>query len=159
MRRHGSPAELERIRRKAIELHEQGMEFSEVALAVDRSVRSVQAWVKQFREQGASALQAKPHPGRVPLLSAVQREDLRQRLIAGARASRWTTDLWTAPRVRELIRKQYRVTYHVRYVPQVLRALGFSCQKPQRPARQRDPAAVQRWITRDWERIKKKRAA
>ena len=159
MRRHGSPEELERIRRKAIALHRQGMEFREIAQALDRSVRSVQTWVKTWREQGIAALRSKPHPGREPKLSAVQRRDLRRRLLAGPRANGFATDLWTGPRVRQLIQQRYGVAYHVRYVPQVLGELGFTCQKPQRQARQRDPTAVQQWIQRDWERIKKRRAA
>jgi transposase len=159
MRRHGSPEEWERIRRKAIARHRQGREFREIAQALDRSVRSVQTWVKTRREQGLAALRSKPHPGREPKLSAVQRRDLRRRLLAGPRANGFATDLWTGPRVRQLIQPRYGVAYPVRDVPQVLGELGFTGQKPPRQARQRDPAAVPQWIRRDGERIPKRRPA
>jgi hypothetical protein len=38
-----------------------------------------------------------------------------------------------------------------------MKSLGFTVQKPERQAQERDNEAVARWIERDWRRIKKKR--
>lgn len=159
MRRLGSPEEWERIRRKAVALHQQGRDLREIARALDRSLRSVPSWVQTWRAPGAAVWRAKPHPGRAPKLSAAERRDLRRRLRAGPRANGLATDLGTGRRVRELIPQRSGVADHVRDVPQVLCELGVTCQKPQRPARPRDSAAVQRGIERDWERIKNRRVA
>lgn len=156
MRRHGSPEELEAIRLRCVELWESGWSNSDIATALDRSVRTVQKWVKIARDQGIDSLKAKPHPGATPKLSDEQMQDLCNRLVAGALASGYSTDLWTCPRIAEMIFKVYGVTYHVDYLGQLLKSLGFSCQKPQRVAAERDQARISRWMTHDWERIKKR---
>jgi hypothetical protein len=43
-------------------------------------------------------------------------------------------------------------------VGRVLHALGFTQQKPQRRATQRDEVAIEHWRTHEWERIKKRAA-
>jgi hypothetical protein len=37
--------------------------------------------------------------------------------------------------------------------------LGWSCQKPERRAVERDEVAIARWMQQDWPRIKKRCAA
>jgi transposase len=80
---------------------------------------------------------------------------LADRLLAGAKANGFGTDLWTCPRIGELIRRLFKVRYHVDSLPRVLAALGFSCQRPEKRARERDEEAIERWVARDWPRIKK----
>ena len=143
---------------QAIALHDQGLSPDEIAPVLDRSHRTVEKWIQNAQKHGVEALRAKAHVGATPKLTSKQRDDLRRRLLAGAKAAGFDTDLWTCPRVRQLIQNVYGVTYHVDYLPCLLNALGFSCQKPQLHARERDPDTVNRWIARDWPRIKKKRA-
>jgi transposase len=143
---------------QAIALHQQGLSSDEIAATLDRSRRTVEKWITIAETQGVEGLRAKAHAGATPKLNAKQRADLRRRLLAGAKAAGFDTDLWTCPRVRQLIQNLYGVTYHVDYLSCLLRALGFSCQKPQLQARERDPDKVKRWIARDWSRIKKKHA-
>jgi len=47
-------------------------------------------------------------------------------------------------------------SYHVDSLPRFLCALGFSCQRPQKQALERDEKVVARWVGRDWPRIKEK---
>jgi transposase len=105
------------------------------------------------------ALAAKPHAGAKPKLSAQQRSGLRCQLLKGAQAHGFDTDLWTAARVQQLIYERYGVEYHVNYVPDLLKSLGFSRQQPVRRARERDETEIARWVATDWPRIKKKRVA
>lgn len=73
----------------------------------------------------------------------------------GARTEGFDSDLWTCPRVRQVILRRYGVDYHVDSLPYLLKSLGFSCQKPQLKAVERDEEAIATWIARDWPRIKK----
>jgi len=125
------------------------------ALGVDR--RSVRRWRAAFDQEGAKGLAAKPSPGRPPKLDARSKEKLRRLLLKGAEAHGFPTDLWTCPRVAELIRRTFRVSYHVDHVGRLLRTLGWSPQKPERRARERDEQAIQRWVRVDWPRVKKTR--
>lgn len=158
MRKNGSPQELERVRHTAVRMHAQGIAPVVIALAVDRTMRTVHKWIAAVRDHGPEAIKAKPHAGAKPKLSAEQREDLRERLLEGAQTHGFSTDLWTAPRVRQLIQQLYGVEYHVNYVPELMKALNFSPQKPVRCARERDEDAIADWRRRDWPRIKKKRS-
>ncbi|MFC1530037.1 winged helix-turn-helix domain-containing protein [Gemmatimonadota bacterium] len=77
-------------------------------------------------------------------------------LLKGARIAGFPTDLWTCPRVVKVIQKQFGVSYHVDHVGRVLRSLGFSPQKPQRRAAERDEEVIQGWIREEWAPAKKK---
>jgi transposase len=46
---------------------------------------------------------------------------------------------------REVIRKEFGVSYHPAHVSRVLKALRLSLQKPERRANQRDEEAIERW--------------
>jgi transposase len=61
--------------------------------------------------------------------------------------------------VAELIRGEWGIGLNPRYLCAWLRERGFSPQKPRRRARERDPAAIDRWLAVDWPRIKKRPAA
>lgn len=159
MRTHGSAEQLERRRREAVALLDQGLSVAAVAKRVRAAERSVRHWRQTAQEFGEAALAATPHPGKASKLSARQREGLRKRLLKGARSEGFDTDLWTCPRVKEVIRRRYGVEYHVDALPHVLKSLGFTCQKPQLKAVERDDAAIATWISQDWPRIKKSRTA
>jgi transposase len=146
---------LERIRWQAVALHRGGVSTAEIAGRLGRSRRWLQLTLRTFRLRGKAALGRKPHPGRKPKLPARYRPHLLKRLLRGAVSNGFATELWTCPRVRELIRRVYGVEYHVDHLPRLLQQLGLSCQKPQRRARQRDEAAIARWTSVAWERIKK----
>jgi transposase len=120
---------------------------------VDR--RSVRRWKAACRRRGEGALKARPTPGRPPKLDARARTRLQRLLLKGAQAAGFASDLWTCPRVAQLIHARWGVAYHPRHVPRVLRALGWTPQRPARRARERDEVAIRQWIKRDWPRVKK----
>ena len=67
------------------------------------------------------------------------------------------TDLCTARRVADLIRRRFRVDYHPDYLRAWLRQRGYSPQKPRRRAKQKKQPLIDRWVADDWPRIQKKR--
>ena len=81
-----------------------------------------------------------------------------KRLTRGALRAGYRTDLWTLPRVTELIHQEFGVRYHPAHVWKVLTALGWSGQKPERRAVERDEAAIARWKQEAWPRVKKRRS-
>lgn len=156
MRTHGSGEQLERRRQEAVALLDQGWAPQEVADRLGVSRRSVDRWRQAVREGGREAIASVPHPGRASFLSRRQQDDLVKRLIAGARSQGFDTDLWTCPRVKALIERKYGVAYHVDHIPRLLRGLGFTPQKPQRRALERDEEAIAQWVRKDWPRNKKR---
>jgi transposase len=117
----------------------------------------VDRWKKALKKHGADGLNAKPHPGPTPRLTRAQQRRLVAILKKGAAAAGYDSDLWTCRRVRDLIGKTFGVRYDFNHVGRILHSLGFSVQKPEARARERDEAAIARWRKRDWQRIKKTR--
>jgi transposase len=79
-------------------------------------------------------------------------------LARGACQHGYATELWTLKRIGRLIASHFGVAYEQSGVWRLLRALGWSCQKPERRARERDDEAVVRWRAQEWPRIKKSAA-
>lgn len=157
MRTKGTPAELEARRRRAAELLGRGKGVNETARLVGASPSSVSRWKKALRRRGPDGLAAKPHPGPKPRLNGTQKRSLVARLKKGAVAAGYPNDLWTCRRIRDMIGKTMGVWYDFNHLGRVLHSLGWSVQKPEARARERDEAAIQRWRTKDWPRIKKTR--
>ena len=158
MRPAGTPETLERRRHKAITLLAEGWSPVEVARHVGVDRRSVRRWRAAHDRDGPDGVALRPAPGRPSKLDARARRRLETLLLKGARASGFPTDLWTCPRVGEVIRQSFDVDYHVDHLGRLLRSLGWTPQKPERQARERDEAAIRRWVKVDWPRIKTKRS-
>jgi len=156
MRPKGSAADLEARRRRAVALLEDGLGVREVARRMGCSPTSVSRWQAEVRTRGPDALRPKPTPGRPPRITPRQRAKLLKSLLRGARAHGFSTDLWTLPRVAEVIARTFGVRYHPAHVWKILHGEGWSCQKPERRARERNEAAIQRWRTERWPHIKKR---
>lgn len=157
MRPHGSPAELETRRWRAIDLLKSGLTITEVARRVGCSHSSVILWRDTLRRYGRSSLKAKAIPGRPTKLRSAQRRKLPALLLRGALAWGYSTDLWTTRRIAAVIEREFRVRFHRAHVGRLLADLGWSCQKPERRAVERDDEAIERWKRYRWTAIKKKR--
>lgn len=156
MRPEGSAEALEARRMIGGTLLQQGKGVREVARLLGVTPTSVVRWKKALKEGGLEALQAKPHPGRPAALSVEQKEALVAILRQGPLAAGFATDLWTLERVTQVIQAHFAVKYHPGHVWHLLRDLGWSPQKPDRRARERDEDAITAWRDETWPRIKKK---
>jgi transposase len=156
MRPKGSPKELEQRRMRARVLLDHGWSQAEVARHLGVTPGAISQWKKRYQRDGPEALKAIPHPGPKPKLTARQRSQLGRWLLKGARAHGYRTELWTLKRVAEVIRDRFGVQYDPSGVWHVLRNMGWSCQKPERRARERDEPAIAQWRNQDWPRIKKR---
>ena len=156
MRPYGSPEQLERRRRQAIQLLRSGAHLSAVALKLGCSKSSVSRWNDVYRKRGIRGLRPKPIPGRPSRLSPGQKERLARTLLKGALAHGYRTDLWTLQRIAEVIGKRFRVQYHPNHVWRLMQGLGWSSQKPERRALQRNEEEIVRWKRYRWPNIKKR---
>jgi len=158
MRTAGKPEELECQRLQAVALFEAGHRPREVAQRLGVSPGTVYRWKKIFQRSGREGLKAKPHPGPRPKLTVRQRQRLGPLLRKGPLAHGYPTDLWTLKRIVEVIEKHFGVSYDPSGVWHVLHRIGWSCQKPEGRARERDEEAIVRWRRHDWPCIKKRPA-
>jgi len=156
MRPFGSPEELERRRRRAMQLLDSGISLSETAKRVDATVTSVFRWRQARRTGGDAALAPKPVPGRPMKLKAKERKQLLKILSKGARAWGFPNEIWTLKRIRQVIKKEFGVEYHPGHIWKILQKAGWSCQVPERQAVQRDEEEIAHWKRYKWPAIKKK---
>jgi transposase len=159
MRPSGTPEALEARRLVAARLLAQGASPTEVAATVGCSKSSASRWKQAWKEGGVEALRPKRHPGPEPKLDLSQQRRLLAALQQGTAHWGYTQDGWTGPLVRDLIRRLFGVEYHVDYVGTLLHKLGWSPQKPERRARERNERAIARWRRDVWPRLKKEPSA
>ncbi len=138
-------------------LLEAGHRQAEVARRVGAHPTSVKRWWEAYQKSGEGGLAAKPVPGRPSKLTARQKTLLTQRLLKGAKANGFSTDLWTCPRIATMIQQRYGVRYHIDHIPRLMASLGFSPQKLETQSVERNEERIARWVTKDWRRIKKRR--
>lgn len=155
MRPKGSAEALEMRRRIGVRLLQQGKGVREVSRLIGVAPSSVCRWKKALEQSGPEALRSKPHPGRTPRLTDEQKKKLEAILLKGAKAAGFATDLWTLERVARVIAQEFGVTYHPGHVWYILRGLGWSTQKPERRARERDEEAIATWRKEGWDKVKK----
>lgn len=144
MRPKGTSAELERRRRRAVELVEQGESPTRVARILGVRPASLHRWRRMARKP--HGLDARPIPGRAPRLSHYQLGKIERLLRQGAKKHGWPNQLWTADRVARLIQQRFGVSFHPEHVRKILKQrLGWTSQKPKRKARERNDKEVERW--------------
>jgi transposase len=150
------PEAAEARRLRAAELLAQGRSQAEVAELVGVSRESVRRLLAQG---GVAALRRRRAAGRPPKLSDAQAAQVEQALRQGAKANGFATDLWTLDRVAQVVEHLTGVRLARASVWRLLVGrLGWSLQRPERQARERDEEAIARWVAYEWPRIKKGRA-
>jgi len=146
---------MEARRLGAIPLLRSGESLSSIARRLNVSRQAVFVWSRQLRRRGQAGLRRRRRSGRPPKLRRAQLAQLPRLLAQGAEAYGFSTSLWTTQRVADLIWRRFQVRYDRDHVCRLLHRFGWSWQKPARRARERDEAAIQRWVKHTWPRVKK----
>lgn len=158
MQSAGTPDVLEYWRRLAVQRVAEGYSTQEVAdfLGVDPS--SIRRWRAAVRRSGGAGLTARPGPGpgRPPKLTTTQEKVVLRWLSDPPTEHGFATDLWSAPRLAQLIEQEFGAHFHPNYLSTWLRQRGYTPQKPRRVPREQDDAAIACWLAEDWPRIKQK---
>jgi transposase len=157
-RRFPTPHDWREGRRlRAWELTQQGWTQSAIAAALGVTQGAVSQWLQRARTAGPAALRRRPAPGAPPKLAPAQRAQVPVLLARGPEAFGFRGDVWTAPRIAAVLETHFGVRYHPAHVSRLMRARGWSPQRPLQRATQRDEAAIQRWYAERWPVLKKGR--
>jgi transposase len=133
-----------------------GKRCADVAKAVGVARQTVYTWKTQLDEGGLEALRAVGGPGRPAKLGQRQLAALRRALLSSPTTHGFGTELWTLKRVQLLIERKFGVSYSEVHVWRILGMLGFSSQKPERRAIERDAGGVDEFKRKTWPALKKK---
>ncbi|WP_048710738.1 helix-turn-helix domain-containing protein [Microvirga massiliensis] len=72
-------------------------------------------------------------------------------------AAGFASERWTLKRIAALIKREFGVRYHPRYLERPLKAHGLSVQRPATRAQERDELVIAVWPKRDWVALKRRR--
>jgi transposase len=145
---------LEKRRLNGAKLLAQGVSQAEVARRLEVKRQSVSEWAGLLKAKGFEGLKRRQR-GRPRQLSDAQCAELSAMLVKGAIAQGFPNELWTLQRVAKLIKERFGVEYSTGHMWYLLRRLGFSAQRPERRALQRDEQAIERWKRKRWPALKK----
>ena len=146
---------LEKRRKQAATLFSAGTIMAEVARQVSASRQSVLRWYRLWKRGGKKALRAAGRAGRLPRLDSQALVRVDTALREGPRAHGFSTNLWTLPRIAQVIERLTKVRYHPGHVWKLLRSMEWTLQRPAKRARERDDEAVRQWIAKKWPALKK----
>jgi len=136
-----------------------GKGCAEAALAVGVARQTVYTWKRLLDEGGIDALRDVPERGRPAQLDAQQLAAVRAALLQSPTEHGFGTELWTIKRVGTVIERMHGVRFGQTHVWRILGALGFSPQKPEKRAIERNEDAVRAWKRSTWPSLKKKPSA
>ena len=145
--------ELEARRRRGMRMLARGTVQADVARACEVSRQTVSRWAQMLTDK-PQAWRQRPL-GRPGAMSAAERAKLSKLLVAGAVVNGFPTELWTLARIGKLIKREFGHAFSTVHIWRVIRALGFSSQRPSGRAIQRDEAAILSWKTKRWPALKK----
>jgi transposase len=124
-----------------------------VAYGVDR--KTVSRWVARYRENGRAALCRKEGSGRPRKLEELTEHELRTRILRGAMAYGFETDLWTVNRLRRVIFDEFRIRLSKNTIWRRLRDAGLTYQKPEREYYEIDEATRKKWLRYEVPKIRR----
>lgn len=146
---------LEQRRFQAIKLHNQGYSQYRVAKQLGVSFEAVSNWVELYKQHGLKGLKSQGSPGPKPQLTENDRQQLKAAILKGPEAFGYQTGIWTLERIAAVIRKLTKTTFKTTQTWRIVTALGFSCQKPEARAKERNEAKIQNWRRGTFPRLKK----
>ena len=129
---------------------------AEAAAAVGVARQTAYTWKAVLEEGGIDALRNMPTRGRPARLDDAQLQSLASVLLQSPTEHGFGSELWTLKRIGLLIEQRYDVQFGQTQVWRILGALGFSAQKPDRRAIERNEDAVQIWKRKPWPALKKR---
>lgn len=147
-----SVKELEERRLKAGRYFDQKKTAYFVEKKFSVSSTTAREWRTRW-EQGTLKAQPQGSPAK---LTPAQKKALVKRILKGPIAQGYATELWTLERMTDLIWQTEHVRYRPRSVWHLMQALGFSCQRPTRRARERNEQHIQQWKLQTWPSLIKK---
>jgi len=140
-----SRKEKEARRLKAGMLFNKGKTQADVARKYRVTTAAANRWHATWDKGGQAALKSKGHSGFTSSLTPEKRREFRKAILKGPRAFGFETDLWTLPRLAAVMKKVCKIKFSEVWIWHIVRELGFTPQKPQVKAIQRNEKAIKEW--------------
>lgn len=122
-----------------------------------KSPRScVALWLADYEKYGYESLLEGYRKGRPPYLTDKNKIILSDIVDSGPIAYGFSTGVWTAILIAQVIKNEFSIAYTPGHVRRILDELNFSVQRPKKILAKADPFKQSRWIRYIYPNIKKK---
>lgn len=135
----------EKARLAAGKLFGKGISQAEVARRFGATRAAAFYWHRAWKKDKRNGLRSKGKPGFPSRLTEGKRRRFVRAIEQGPQYHGFETHLWTLARLAAVMQKVTGVRFGHNRTWEVVRALGFTCQKPQVRSAERDEEAIARW--------------
>lgn len=147
---------LTELRRRAVTSIQDGESPEVVARVLGVSRGAVYEWLALYRQGGWGALDARRRGGRRPKLDGKMLNWVYKTVtMKNPLQLKFEFALWTSKMVGELINKKFGIKLSKASVCRLLGQLGLTPQRPVWRAYQQCPEAVQRWLDKEYPKIRR----
>ena len=135
----------EKVRLKAGKLFKKDIPQAEIARKLNVTPAAVNYWHTEWGQACIKGLRSKGHPGFVSSLTEKDRKKFKQAVLKGPLAYGYETNFWTLSRLSAVMKQVTGIKFSDVWTWHIVRDLGFTPQKPQVRAAERDEAAIKAW--------------
>lgn len=136
-------------------LYKTGLSVSAIADWFNKSEGAIYQWFDWFEDQPLDEAPYRDCWGKSsPKISEEQMLKLEELLIEGAEANGFTGQIWTGKRVANIIEKEFDETVSPHTARRYMKKIGWSRQKPQRRAIERNDTEIKKFINEEWKEIR-----
>ena len=146
---------LEQRRLSAGRLFQKDESQANIARKLKVTTAAVCKWHAAWNARKEKGLLSKGPTGADPILNAKKKQLLKKAILGGPTKAGYATDFWTLERIRALAKKKLRINLGTTSVWRAVIELGFSVQKPERRARERNEKAITDWKLKTFPKLKK----
>lgn len=147
--------ELTELRKRGVSAVQGGQPPKQVASALCVQRSTLFGWLARYRRGGWQALDARKRGGRPPKVTAKMLKWIYETVATkDPRQLQFPFALWTSSMVAELIWREFHVRLSRASVCRLLNQLGLSPQRPLWRAFQQDPESVDRWVKKEYPKIR-----
>lgn len=143
---------------RAVELDHLGWLEIDIATALGVNKGTVSKWLAVADTGGIDALRAHPAAGHPHKLTAEQLRRIPEFLSYGAEAYGFRGEVWTCPRIVQVIRWEFGISYHKDHVSRLMKEMGWTPQVPDTRSIQRDEVAIANWRATTWPELRRRAA-
>lgn len=145
--KHLTKTQLEERRLEAARLFQTNQHTqTEIALILGVSQAAISQWKTKLDTDGIHALKAKPHPGPGKSFDQNAQTKFLEAVKQGPLEHGFENNRWTLQRLAEVFKRSTGVRLHPHHIGKLMKTLGWSPQKPQKKALERNDEKIQTWV-------------
>lgn len=146
---------LERRRLQAGRMFEKERTPYAIAKHFGVSTTAAYKWRDAWEADKKKGLLSKGHPGFPSQYTKEKKKQLKAIILGGPKQQGYRTDFWTLARIRAVAKKKLKIDLGTKRTWMTVIALGFSVQKPERRAKERNEKAITNWKLNEFPKLKK----